>query len=72
MYVIINAYAIKQEKVYRMTKKQKMKRKRILQRIMPVIIAVILIVIVLLVSFGNGIFEEYGKSQKKADMNAYF
>ena len=55
-----------------MTKKQKMKRKRILQRIMPVIIAVILIVIVLLVSFGNGIFEEYGKSQKKADMNAYF
>lgn len=60
---------------YRSSKEQRRRRRRrkkILQAVIPVGVAVILIGVIGVVSFKSGLFEDWGYSSEKADLNSYF
>lgn len=48
------------------------RRKKILQAVIPVGVAIILIGVIGVVSFKSGLFEDWGYSNDKADLNSYF
>ena len=47
-------------------------RRRMFQAIIPVAVAMLLIGIILLIAQNTGLFEDWGYSSKKADLNEYF
>ena len=56
----------------RAARRRRKRRKRILQAVIPVAVAMILIGVILLVAKSTGLFEDWGYSSKKADLNKYF
>lgn len=60
---------------YRSSKEQRRRRRRrkkILQAVIPVAVAIVLIGVIAVVSFKTGLFEDWGYSSEKADLNSYF
>ena len=56
----------------RAARRRRRRRKRILQAVIPIVIAMMLIGIILLVANSTGLFEDWGYSSRKADLNEYF
>ena len=53
-------------------RRRRKRRRKILQKVIPFGVAVILIAVVVIVSIKSGLFEDWGYSSKKADLNSYF
>lgn len=53
-------------------RRRRRRRKKILQAVIPVAVAIILIGVVALVSVKSGLFDDWGYSSKKADLNKHF
>ncbi len=56
----------------REARRRRKRRRRILQAVIPVAVAMILIGVILLVAQSTGLFEDWGYSDKKANLNEYF
>ena len=56
----------------RTARRRRKRRKRILQAVIPIAVAMILIGVILLVAKSTGLFDDWGYSSKKADLNRYF
>ena len=56
----------------RAARRRRKRRKRIFQAVIPVAVAMILIGVILLVAKSTGLFDDWGYSSKKADLNKYF
>lgn len=53
-------------------RRRRRRRKKILQAVIPVAVAIILIGVIVLVSIKSGLFDDWGYSSNKADLNKYF
>lgn len=56
----------------REARRRRRRRRKILQAVIPVAIALMLIGIILLIAQSTGLFDDWGYSSKKADLNKYF
>ena len=56
----------------REARRRRKRRRKILQAVIPVAVAMVLIGIILLVAQNTGLFEEWGYSDRMADLNEYF
>ena len=53
-------------------RRRRKRRRKILQATLPVVVAIALIGIILLVAKNTGLFDDWGYSDKMADLNSYF
>ena len=56
----------------RQARRRRKRIRRILQAVIPVAVAILLIGIIALVAINTGLFDDWGYSSKKADLNQYF
>ena len=56
----------------RAARRRRKRRKRILQAVIPIAVAMMLIGIILIIAKSTGLFDDWGYSSKKADLNKYF